>query len=50
MNNTNISVACNDSAQFVQTSAPYDSVSLVCGNGDGSTYCGNRTIEIFDKI
>jgi len=26
----------------------YDTVSFVCGNGDGLTYCGNRNLKIID--
>ncbi len=50
MNNTNISFTFTESPQYVQTKGPYDSISLVCGNGDGTTFCGERTIEIFDKV
>ncbi len=26
----------------------YDSISLVCGNGLGKTFCGTRTVTFYD--
>lgn len=27
----------------------YDSISLVCGDGLGITFCGSRTVHFFEK-
>jgi hypothetical protein len=44
-----ISVNLRDSPKLVSIKTE-DSVSYVCGTGDGLTYCGPRTITFHDSV